>query len=102
MARGLVQRRQLDQAIEPVKDRLGPDVVSLRYSLGADWSGDAAIFFTIVLSDEASQRDRLLRSAKQIESAIDMQIEPFAEWGLLPYFSYRSQSEDSMPEKIRA
>jgi hypothetical protein len=95
IARAFVQQTRLEEAINAVKPTLGPDVVSLRYDLGEDWSGDPAIFFKIVLSDGASQRDRLYDATYQIENAIMQRLEPLEEWGVLPYFSYRSQSEQA-------
>lgn len=93
LARAIRKRTQLDQAIEKIKETLGPDVVRLRYNLGEDWTGDSAIFFHIVISDEASRRDRLLTSTQQIQETIVRQLEPLEEWDVLPYFSYRNQSE---------
>jgi hypothetical protein len=95
IARALVHQAQLDEAINHLKPTLGPDVVSLRYTLGEDWSGDPAIFFRIVLSDRASRRDQLYNATYQIENAITQRLEPLEEWGVLPYFHYRSQSEQA-------
>lgn len=92
-ARAVLQRPQLDQVIDGIRESLGPDVVRLRYDLGEDWTGESAIFFHIVISDEASRRERLLTSTRQIESVIVQQLEPLQQWDVLPYFSYRSQSE---------
>lgn len=93
LARAFVQREELDQAFREIEPALGPDVVSLNYSLGYDWSGDAAIFFRIVLSDRASQRDRLHKATSQIQDTIQQRLRPLEEWGVLDYFSYRSPAE---------
>jgi hypothetical protein len=91
-----IHREELDQAIHNIRPTLGPDVVDLTYTLGEDWSGDPAIFFRVVLSDEASRRDRLYKATSEIQSAIVQSIEPLEQWGVLPYFSYRSQAEQAV------
>lgn len=90
-----MHRTELDEAINAIRPTLGPDVVSLRYSLGDDWSGDPAIFFRVVLPDQASRGERLRQATKQIERAITERLEPLEEWGLPPYFDYRNQSEQA-------
>ena len=95
IARAFAQRAQLDQAIRDLEPTLGPDVVRLKYTLGEDWSGDSAIFFKIVLSDQASRRDRLLNVTNQVKHTIEQRLEPLEQWGVLPYFSFRSQSEQA-------
>ena len=95
-AKAFAQQAQLDQAIDQLKQMLGPDVVRLRYALGQDWTGESAIFFRIVLSDRASRRDQLRNSTSQIETAIVQHLQPLEQWGVLPYFNYRSQSEQTV------
>lgn len=95
IARAFVHQALLDKAINDLGPTLGPDVVRLTYTLGQDWSGEPAVFFRIVLSDRASRRDRLHNATNQIENAIMQRLEPLEQWGVLPYFSYRSQSEQA-------
>jgi hypothetical protein len=95
IAKAFAQQPQLDEAIDQVKQSLGSDVVRLRYTLGQDWTGESAIFFRIVLSDRASRRDQLWNSTSQIETAIVQHLQPLEQWGVLPYFNYRSQSEQA-------
>ena len=95
IARAFVQQAQLDEAVGNLKPTLGSDVVTLRYTLGQDWSGEPAIFFRVVLSERASQRDQLRSSTSQIENAIMRRLQPLEEWGVLPYFSFRSMAEQA-------
>jgi hypothetical protein len=95
IARAFAQAAQLDEAIREIVPALGPDVVSLDYSLGYDWSGDEAIFFKIVLSERASQRDQLHKAASKIQETIQHRLEPLYQWGVLDYFSYRSPAEQA-------
>jgi len=99
MARAFAQQAQLDQAIAELNPALGPDVVRLRYTLGQDWTGDPAIFFRILLSDRASRRDQLYTVTTRIRDAVVQHLEPFEQWGVLPYFSYRSQAEQAVLEE---
>ena len=96
IARAFIHQAQLDEAIRGLKSTLGPDVLGLRYALGQDWSGEPAIFFRIVLSDRTSRRDQLHNATSQIENALMQRLEPLEQWGVLPYFSYRSQSEQAV------
>ena len=97
--RAFAQQEQLDRAISGLKPALGPEVVRLRYSLGQDWTGDSAIFFRIVLTDRASRRDQLLSVTTRVEDAINRSIQPELEWGVLPYYRFRSESETTaMPD----
>lgn len=95
IARAFVQQAQLDEAVGNIKPALGSDVVTLRYTLGQDWSGEPAIFFRVVLSERASRRDQLRSSTTQIENTIMQRLQPLEEWGVLPYFSFRSMAEQA-------
>jgi hypothetical protein len=91
-----VRREELDQEVKKCVDKLpAEEVVRVRYSLGEDWSGDPAIYFRIVLTDEASREKRLGDVAQRIEEKIDSEVQPYQNWGLLPYFSFRSASEQA-------
>lgn len=70
-------------------------VVRVRYNFGDDSTGEPAVFFGILLSDSASRRDQLRNVANQVETAIYRRVEPLEQWGVLPCFSYRSQSEQA-------
>jgi len=93
--RGVAQQGDLDASVRAAVDALGPDVIRVKYTLGQDWSGEYAIFFRIVLSDRASKRDRLLPVTKRITHQIVQRLEPVEQWGLVPYFDFRSQSEQA-------
>jgi hypothetical protein len=93
--RAIAQESRFAAAVAGIEQQLHPAVVRLRYTLGNDWTGDPAVFFRIILSDDASQRDRLLNAANGISAAIVQRIEPLEQWGVLPYFSFRSQSEQA-------
>ncbi|HEY6392135.1 MAG TPA: hypothetical protein VIX89_12700 [Bryobacteraceae bacterium] len=75
--------------------RLGSHVLSVTPTLEADWSGEPAAFFMVVLSDAASRRDQLLKVTNEVSDAIVQQVQPLEEWGVLPYFNFRSESEQA-------
>ncbi len=93
--RGVVQQEALDAAVRDAVGALGPDVIHVRYTLGQDWSGEDAIFFRILLSDRASKKEQLLRVTNRVANHIVQRLEPVEQWGLLPYFDFRSQSEQA-------
>ena len=95
IAKAFARPGELDRAVREATQALGPEVVRLRYSLERDWSGDEAIIFRVVLSDEASRRENLLPATTRIEWAILDRLQPLEEWGVLPYFRYRSQTEQT-------
>lgn len=69
-------------------------VVSVTPTLGTDWNGESAVFFQIVIAD-GTPRGQLLNLTKSISQAIVQQVRPLEEWGVLPYFEFRTQSEQA-------
>jgi hypothetical protein len=90
-----VNQAQLASAVAQATQKLGRGVVRVRHSIGADTSGEPSIFFRIVLSDEASREATLADVTGHIATVLFDEIRPY-EWGLNPYFSFRSQSEQAM------
>ncbi len=80
-------------AVAAVETQLRPQVVRIQHTFGDDWTGEPSVFFMVILSDSASRRERLLTIANEVSTALVQQIAPLEEWGVLPYFSFRSQSE---------
>lgn len=82
------------ERVDEIARRLAPDVIRIRFNIGRDWSDDPAIYFRVLLSDEASARDRLADVTGRASTAI------FDELGLgeldrIPYFRFRNQSEQA-------
>jgi hypothetical protein len=44
------------EQVDRIAQDLAPDVVSISFRVGRDWSDDPAIYFRVVLSDEASKQ----------------------------------------------
>ncbi len=93
---GFVNQAQLAQSVNDAIRSLNPwEVVRVAYSIGNDSTDDPAIFFRIVLTDAASREDRLADVTERVESTLSGSIRPIENWGLTPYFSFRSFSEQS-------
>ncbi len=90
-----VKRAQFEAAVAKVARRLGPDIISVTPTLDNDWQGEPAVFFLVILSDAASKRDRLLNVTQRVSDAIVRQVQPLEKWGVLPYFNYTNESEQS-------
>jgi hypothetical protein len=89
---GVLKQAEIAAEVEAVHQRLGKDVVKINYDFGPDWSGDWAIFFRVLLSNRVGRGDKLHEVSKLVESLLFERI-PFFELGLLPYFNYRTTSE---------
>jgi hypothetical protein len=87
----LVNQSQIKAAIEAVEQQLAPHVVRIRYDIGQDWSGQWALYFRILFTDEAVKRKNL----QELAPKVVRQISDRLDWtsGLFPYFHFRSESE---------
>jgi len=93
---GLVNQTELAAEIAKALRKLTKstkETVRVRYSLGTDSTGEPSIFFRIVLTDAASREDRLADATSRIATILFDEIRPQENWGLLPYYSFRSNSE---------
>ena len=91
------QQAQFRAIVNRAAQQLRPDVIDLTFTLGNDWSGEPAVFFMIILSNAASQRDQLLSTTSRVSNSIVQFVQPLEQWGVLPYFNFRSEAEQ---EKI--
>jgi hypothetical protein len=73
--------------------KLGDEVVRVRHSIGEDTSGESSIFFRITLSDSAVQEATLADVTGRIATILFEELRPYENWGLIPYFSFRGNSE---------
>ena len=94
IARAFAQQLQFFAAVAAAASELRHPAVSVTPSLGTDWNGESAVFFQIVLAD-GTPRGQLLKLTKEISQAIVRQVQPLEEWGVLPYFNFRTQSEQA-------
>ena len=82
------------EQVDQIARDLAPDVVRVRLNVAQDWSEDPAIYFRIILSDEASRRDRLADVTSRVRRKFGDELR-LAELDHIPYFRFRSQSEQA-------
>jgi hypothetical protein len=88
------KKPQIDAAVAEALRELSPDVQRIRYEIAQDWSGDWALFFRVLLSDEAAERKNRREIVPRVINSISDRVY-LAEVGLFPYFDFRSQSEQA-------
>ena len=89
-----LKQREIAKGVATVEREFRRDIVRIRYDLGRDWSGDWAIYFRVLLSDEASRDSRLHHVAEAVTKRLKEKIKP-EEHCVLPYFNFRSESEQA-------
>src|SRR2546429_5097135 len=94
LPRGVAQPAELIKHLNAIA-AFQPGVVNLRYTVDDDWSGEPAIFFWITLSDEAARQAVLSQNSRRVMEFITQRLDPMGQWGLIPYFNFRSQSEQA-------
>jgi hypothetical protein len=88
-----VKQPQINAAIAEVVKELSPWVRYIRYNIAHDWSGQWAIFFRVLLSDEAS-RGRLREITTQVVWRMSERLD-LPNLSLFPHFDFRSESEQA-------
>jgi hypothetical protein len=91
---GVVRQSEIAEAVAEVERSLAPDVAHIRYEIATDWSGDWAIYFRVVLSDEASQQ-RLRDIATKVVGRLADRLD-FQALDLFPYHHFRNESEQAV------
>jgi len=87
----ITKQPQINAAVSDIVRLLAPDVVQIRYSVDQDWSGEWAIFFRIVLADDAA-RNRLRDVRAKVVSGLGQRLD-FDSLGVFVYHDFRSVSE---------
>jgi hypothetical protein len=75
----VARQAEIESAIHEVERKLTPEVVRIRYEIGEDWSGQWAIFFRVVLTDDAA-RHRLRDVATKVVWGLAQQLD-FPSYG---------------------
>ncbi|MBY0502698.1 MAG: hypothetical protein K2X03_02230 [Bryobacteraceae bacterium] len=90
---GYVNQAQLGGIITEAAQHLAPEVVHVTYSLGPDSTGEPSLFFRILLADAYIREETIADLTGRISAALFDAIRPIENWGLRPYFNFRSKSE---------
>jgi|HubBroStandDraft_6_1064221.scaffolds.fasta_scaffold597542_1 hypothetical protein len=85
---------QINAAIRTVLAEESPWVRYIRYSIAQDWTGEWAVFFRVVLSDEVISRTRRLEITRRLSSRIRDEID-LPNLGIMPHFNFRTESEQA-------
>ena|SRR5689334_485944 len=94
MPPAVFQDTEIEDAVRKVESELRPDVVQIRYDIRQDWRDEWAIYFRVVLSDEAAD-NRLVPTAETVERRLDELLD-FPRLGVFAYHNYRSESEQAV------
>jgi hypothetical protein len=89
------QLKDFAQRVEEVAKRFPGEVVRIRHSFSRDWDGDPAIYFRIVVTDDARRRAPLAELTGKIKRTLIDDLALFAsEYSVyIPYFNFRTKSE---------
>jgi len=83
---------QINAAVAGVVRELAPAVQRINYEIAQDWSGQWAVFFRVLLSDEAASRSRLRDVATNVVWRMSEKLD-LPSLGLFPHFDFRSCSD---------
>jgi hypothetical protein len=72
-----VDEAKIAAAVTRAEKALRPDVVRIRYVFTEDWTGDPAVEFNIVLSEDASREERLGEIAHQVTEKVREQVDTY-------------------------
>ena len=89
---GIVPESKVNAAITDVYRQM-QDVRRIRFDIGTDWSGDDAVFFRILISDEAARtrlRETMAKVVGLLESILNLET-----MGFHVYHNVRSESEQA-------
>lgn len=88
---GFVNQSELRDAVAQVAKVLNArEVRDVRFTLGADSSGEPSIFFGILLTPFASHASRLADITGRVTTTLFDQLQPYNRWGLQSYFNFTS------------
>ena len=91
----VTKQPEVNAAVSEIVESLAPDVVRIRYNIDQDWSGDWAVYFRVLVSDEAAaSRDRAKQLTAEVVRRLDNRID-FASMGVIAYYNFRSVSEQA-------
>ncbi len=83
----------MDAIVKEAGALLGPEVLHVAYSIRPDSTDEPSIFFRILLTDAAVREDTIVDVTRRISEVLLAAVRPLEDWGLRPYFNYRSKSE---------
>ena len=85
---GPAKQKQIAAAVKRASRALAPDVVSVQYRFGEDWTGDPSIYFGVILSDHVVSQE-LGEISRRVQDTVEDEVD-VEELGLQSYFRFRS------------
>jgi len=96
---GYIHQGNVDALIKNALNSLSPEVTHVSYRIRPDSTDEPSIFFRIVLADAYIDEDTIADLTGRISRILLDAVGPVDNWGLRPYFNYRSKSEqDRRPD----
>ena len=89
------QMKDFAKGVAEVAQKFPDEVVRIRHSFSRDWDGDPAIYFRVVVTDEARRSIPLAELTGRIEDALIKDLALFtSEYSVyIPYFYFRTKAE---------
>ena len=84
---------KINAVITDICRQLAPDVKRIFFNYGTDWSGDEAVYFRILISDDAANtrlRETMYKTVRLLESSLNLEA-----LGFFVYYDVRSVSEQN-------
>ena len=97
----VTDQRQIDEALKDVVNGFRAHVVDIRYNIATDWSGDLAIFFHVILRDQATKGVMLGRVTEEVRLRLSEMLRGL-NLDLFGYTDFRSESEAADLHERRA
>ena len=92
---GVLKETEIAAAVAEVERLLVPDVIHIRFNIGQDWKDDWAVFFRVLLSDDAvSTKVKMREILAKTDQALDNRID-YDGLGLFHYRNIRTVSEQA-------
>ena len=88
------KENEIAALIAQAESDLQPPVRHIYWSVDQDWTGDWGLFLRVVLSDASAKRGRLDRISRKVRQYVLTTIQA-ENLGLIPYVSFRSESEQA-------
>ena len=86
-----MRQAELDKAVVDARKMLDPrEVRRIRPTIGSNANGEPSIFFLILLTAFAIHPSRFASVTERISTTLVDQLQPYNQWGLLPYFNFTS------------
>ena len=87
------KQTEIAAVVADVERISAPDVAYIRFTISEDWTGEPAVYFRVMLSDEAA-KNRLLEVAELVKSRLADRLD-YESMGLRAYTHYRRQSDQA-------